>query len=61
MFIQFIALEINYENLIIPALKLKRIAEHFIKYVRKLMCYFTYFSPSSHPTLLCFFPVGLSL
>ena len=25
-----------------------------------LIYYFTYFSPSSHPTLVCFFPVGLS-
>ena len=27
----------------------------------ELIYYFTYFSPSSHPTLVCFFPVGLSL
>ena len=27
----------------------------------ELIYYFTYFSPSSHPALVCFFPVGLSL
>ena len=27
----------------------------------ELINYFTYFSPSSHPTLVCFFPVGLLL
>ena len=27
----------------------------------ELIYSFTYFSPSSHPTLVCFFPVGLSL
>ena len=27
----------------------------------EIIYYFTYFSPSSHPTLLCFFPVGFSL
>ena len=27
----------------------------------ELIYYFTYFSPSSHLTLVCFFPVGLSL
>ena len=27
----------------------------------ELIYYFTYLSPSSHPTLVCFFPVGLSL
>ena len=26
----------------------------------ELIYYFTYFPPSSHPTVVCFFPVGLS-
>ena len=27
----------------------------------ELINYFTYFSPSSHLTLMCFFPVGIKL
>ena len=32
-----------------------------LEFQLELIYYFTYFSPSSHPTLVCFFPVGLSL
>ena len=32
-----------------------------VRFLLELIYYFTYFSPSSHLTLVCFFPVGLSL
>ena len=30
-----------------------------VRFQLELIYYFTYFSPSSHPTVVCFFPVGL--
>jgi hypothetical protein len=51
----------NWIDLIIRETLESGVVPQGIIHYLKLIYYFTYFSPLSHPTLVCLFSVGLSL